>query len=404
MTTEPIPTSLPRADNAGRVARLASALCQDGLDAVLIMQNADLFYFTGSVPNGVLVVTADGGAALGVIKGIGRARAEAGLPLEDIRPIRSLREIPALLGSLGVVRPQRLGLEEDVLPMAVGARILRELAGAVSVDISGLVRRMRAVKDSAELAAMREAGRRLGEIFDQAAEVIAPGRTELEVSAELERRMRLLGHQGLIRVRRWNGELYYGAMGTAKSTSAEQAFDGPVGMMGLYSAVPQLCGPFEITAKDTFLLDLVFGVGGYMVDATRLYTFGNPEQRVRRAHDLALEIQDEATLAMVPGAIPQDIYQAALARAESAGLAAEFMGWDRNKVRFVGHGVGLEIDELPVLAAGFTDPLEAGMTIALEPKFFFGDEAAAGIENTFVVRASGPAECLIPADHGIRVL
>lgn len=398
------PPALPAADHGGRVARLAAALSESGMDAALILQNVDLFYFTGSVPNGVLVVTAKGDFRLGILKGMGRARVESTLPADAIVPMASMRDLPALVASCGVSRLECLGLETDVMPMATGARILKALSATSSVDVSGLVRRMRSVKDASELAAMGEAARRLDAIFDEAAEVIAPGRSELEVSAELERRMRLKGHQGLVRMRKWNGELFYGAMGTGRSTGAEQAFDGPVGVAGLYAAVPQLCGPFEITSGDTFLLDLVFGVGGYLVDATRLYTFGPPPDRVRRAHDLALEIQAEAAAALVPGAEPQAIYRAALARAEAGGLAAEFMGWGPNKVRFLGHGVGLEIDELPVLASGYTVPLEAGMTIALEPKFFFGTQAAAGIENTFVVLPEGGAINLIPGGHEIRVL
>lgn len=399
-----VPPLLPQADHAGRVARLAAQLASAGVDAALVLQHVDLFYFTGSVPSGALVITAEGRCALGVTKGHGRALAESSLPAEVILPLGSLRELPALVASLGLAKPARLGLEEDVLPMALGARILKGFPGASSADVSGLIRQLRAVKDTVELTAMREAAGRLGILFDEAADVIAPGRTELEVSAELERRMRLLGHQGLIRMRKFNGELFYGALGTGRSTSAEQAFDGPVGVRGLYPAVPQLCAAHVIRETDTFLLDLVFGVGGYLVDATRLYTFGPPADRVRRAHDLALEVQAEAAAALVPGAVPEDLYRAALARVASAGLSAEFMGWGPNQVRFLGHGVGLEIDELPVLAAGFKAPLAAGMTLALEPKFFFGDEAAAGLENTFLVRPEGPAECLIPEGHDIRVL
>lgn len=400
----PVPPALPAPDHAGRIARLAAALAAAEIDVALVAQHVDLFYFTGSVPSATLAVTAEGRYALGVTKGLGRARAESTLPAETIVALRSPKELPGLVASLGVAAPARIGLEQDVLPMALGARLLKGFPGAAAADVSGIVRGQRARKDAAELVAMREAAARLASTFDRAESILRPGLTELEVAAELERHMRLAGHQGIVRMRKFNGELFYGALGTGRSTAAEQAFDGPVGVAGLYAAVPQLCGPFTIAPEDTFLLDLVFGVGGYLVDASRLYTFGPPPERVRRAHAVALEIQDEAAAALVPGAVPETIYRAALARAEAAGLSAEFMGWGPNQVRFLGHGVGLEIDELPVIAQGFTTPLEAGMTIALEPKFFFGPEAAAGLENTFLVKDAGPAECLIPEGHGIRVL
>lgn len=394
-------------DHGARLAELAGHLDQQGVDAALIVQNVDMFYYTGSVPNGVLVVTPSGGAVLGVIKGLARARVESSLPAASIVPFRSYRQIPDLLKAAGVDDPGRVGkvgLEQDVLPMAMGRRLLKPFPNASATDVSPFIRRQRAVKDRHELAVMHEAARLHAEVFDAAHEIIRPGRTELEIAADMEREMRLRGHQGLLRMRRFNSELHYGAIGTGRSTGAEQAFDGPVGVTGLYPAVPQLSGRFEVGSEDTFMLDLVFGVGGYMVDTARLYTFGRPDPDVERAHKLALEIQNRAAAAMVPGAVPEEIYEAALAAVRAEGLEAEFMGWGPNKVRFLGHGVGLEIDELPVVAARFKEPLLAGMTVALEPKFFFGEKKSAGLENTFVVRPEGPAECLIPHGHEIRIL
>lgn len=387
-----------------RINTLARKLQADAVDVALILQNVDLFYYLGTVPKGVLVVSSTGQAMVGVTKGIGRARRESTLRREDFVEIRSFKHIPDVLSEVHVSDPTSVGLEEDVLPMGLGRSLLRNVAAINTVDISHHIRNQRAVKDDHELDVMRDAARRQTRVFEYAQEVIRPGRTEAEVAADLECQMRRLGHQGLIRMRAFNGELFYGAMGTGRSTGDEQAFDGPVGVTGLYPAVPQFCGNHEIRADDTVMLDLVFGLGGYLVDTARVFTFGRPSDHVQRAHDLALEIQSQAAQMMVPGVIPETIYRMALEKVEGADLAAEFMGWGSNKVRFIGHGVGLELDELPVIAPRFREPLREGMTVALEPKFFFGTEASAGIENTFVVRSSGPAECLIPSGHEIVIV
>lgn len=391
-------------NHRSRIETLAQQLQADSVDVALILQNVDLFYYLGTVPKGVLVVSSTGQAIVGVMKGIGRARRESSLATEDFVELRSFKHIRDLLSEVHVSNPTSVGLEEDVLPMGLGRGLLRDLAATNSVDISHHVRNQRAVKDEHELTVMREAARCQSRVFEHAKEVIRPGRTELEVAADLERHMRRLGHQGLIRMRAFNGELFYGAMGTGRSTGDEQAFDGPVGVTGLYPAVPQFCGNHEIRPDDTIMLDLVFGLGGYLVDTARLYAFAPPPEKVQRAHNLALEIQDQAAQMMVPGASPETIYQMALDKVEAANLAAEFMGWGSNKVRFIGHGVGLELDELPVIAPKFREPLKEGMTVALEPKFFFANEASAGLENTFVVRSSGPAECLTPSGHPIIVV
>ena len=100
-----------------------------------------------------------------------------------------------------------------------------------------------------------------------------------------------------------------------------------------------------------------------------------------------------------PGTIWEDLYLLALDKAEQAGLSEHFMGMGRDRVRFVGHGVGLELDEMPVFAKGLKQELEPGMVFALEPKFVF-PEGAVGIENTHLVTESG-VETLTRADTDI---
>lgn len=397
-------TQRQKAPHTRRIRDLARIVHERGGDLGLVVQNVDLFYYVGSLPKAVLLVAPSGRFLVAVSKGLERARRESTLPSESFVAMKSYRQLPEVAREIGVEAPKTVGLEMDVLPMALGRKLLRGWPEAEAVDVSMAVRGVRSVKDPSEIAAMRQAAQRLREVFRRAGEWIRPGRTELEVVADLEQFMRASGHQGVLRMRGFNAELYYGALGTGRSTGHEHAFDGPVGVAGLYPAVPQFCGPFEIRRNDTFMLDLVFGVEGYVVDAARLYTFGAPSDRVRRAHDVALQILEETAERMVPGAIPEDLYLAASKRAREAKLEDCFMGYGQNQVKFLGHGVGLEVDELPVLAKRFKTPLEAGMTVAVEPKFIFGEEESAGLENTYVVQESGPARSFIQGLDEIQVL
>src|SRR6185369_9875851 len=99
-----------------------------------------------------------------------------------------------------------------------------------------------------------------------------------------------------------------------------------------------------------------------------------------------------------------ELWERARTMADEAGLGDRFMGPPGDQARFVGHGVGLELDELPVLAPGFKAPLREGMTIAIEPKFVFPGQGAVGIENTFLVTAQGGEKLTsYVADEVLRV-
>ena len=112
-----------------------------------------------------------------------------------------------------------------------------------------------------------------------------------------------------------------------------------------------------------------------------------------------------------PGTICEDIYAQAEALAQEMGLQDHFMGIGSDRVRFIGHGVGLELDEYPIFAKGMKMALAPGMTFALEPKFVF-PEGAVGIENTYALQADGlrvltqaPQDIIvIQADNGHSTL
>lgn len=136
-------------------------------------------------------------------------------------------------------------------------------------------------------------------------------------------------------------------------------------------------------------IDAGCGVDGYHTDKTMTYQFGGklPEEAAR-IHYKCVEIQDRIADMLRPGVIPSDVYRKILSSL-SPDFLNNFMGYKNLKVKFLGHGIGLNIDEYPVIAEGFDEPFENGMFIAVEPKFGIANIGMVGIENTFMVSPSG---------------
>ena len=129
--------------------------------------------------------------------------------------------------------------------------------------------------------------------------------------------------------------------------------------------------------------------GGYLSDHTRIFAVDDLPDDLIMAHGAMLKIQAEIKKTAKPGIKAGDLYVMAVEMANDLGYADHFMGHDHHRVRFIGHGVGTELDEYPFLARGQEMILEKGMTIALEPKLIFPEKGVVGIENTHVVEENG---------------
>jgi Xaa-Pro dipeptidase len=374
---------VPNTEISGRIRRFQAEIASQEVDGCLIAQMVDLFYFTGTVQNAVLWIPASGPATLAVKMSYERAKIES--PLDAVVPMRSYRQLPELIGL--DKSPRVVGMELDVIPVSVHAKLAASLGGPETVDVSHLIRRVRAVKSAYEIAQMERAAEIHGQVFSLVPSLLKEGMTEIDLAVRLDAEYGSRGAAGPIRVRTWNQEFYAGVVSAGVSANYPTSFDGPDGMEGTSPASPQMAGSRAIRAGEPVIVDLVCNYHGYLVDKTRIYCIGDPSDEVLEAHRLALDIQEGIAARLKPGEIPEEIYNEALERAAASPWSAGFMGFGENRVSFVGHGVGLELDELPVLAGRFKEPLAEGMTVAVEPKFFLDGVGAVGIEDTFVVEA-----------------
>jgi Xaa-Pro dipeptidase len=389
----------PRVELEKRWKRLQEKMREKGIGGALIVQRADLFYYSGTGQDAHLFIPAEGLPQLLVRRNLQRARLESSLP-----QIGSLGGWGDLAGLIAEEAPKDapLGLELDVLPVNLFHRYKKLFAPLELTDISPLIRRLRAVKSAYELRQLKEAAALAEAVFALVKKIYRTGMTELELAAELEAFARTGGHQGAIRMRGFNQEMFYSHTLSGESATVPSFFNGVTGGYGLNPSFPQGASNKKIKPGEILLIDFVTVVNGYMVDQTRIFCPGEPAPSLLRAHETALQIKRALVKKGQTGANGADLYREAVGIAAAAGLEDHFMG-AAEKVAFVGHGVGLELDELPVIARNYDITLASGMVIALEPKFVFPGQGTVGIEDTFVVRAGG-LEQLTSFDEAIQVL
>lgn len=382
-----VEVSTPKTELEKRIRNLQRQLKAKNLDAALILQRADLFYFTGTVQQSHLYVPANGDPLLMVYKSLERALAESAL--DKIIALRSPVVLPDVLRSNGYVSPTALGLELDVLPTNLFFTYQDIFKGVDLIDISHAIRLIRAVKSDYELTILRQAAQLSDQVAECVPKLLREGMTELELAGRIESEARKLGHQGIVRMRMWGGEMFYGHLMSGFAGAIPSFLSSPTGGQGPNPAVAQGPSFKTIQRHEPILVDYLFAYNGYFSDHTRIYSLGEIPTHLSEGHAAMLTIQSIIKRAATPGVLSGELYDQALAKAKQLGYADYFMGVGPERVRFVGHGIGLEVDEFPFLAAGQRLQLQEGMTIALEPKLIFPDEGVVGIENTHVVTKDG---------------
>jgi len=380
---------VPGSEIAVRIAALQTLLAKSGLDAAIIRQNADLYYFTGTVQDAHLIVPAAGRPHFLVRRDAGRAEEQS--PIRPVAPLRTIRDLSAaLVDACGGTAPKRIGMELDVLP--ANAFFLYDekiFPKQEIVDVSGLVRSIRAIKSPWEIERMRAAAGCSRAVADAVPAILHAGIAERELSLQLEQVARRAGHMGLVRLRTFNMEMYFGHVLSGPDAAVPSYGDTATGGRGVSPAFAQGASDRKIQAGEVVSIDTMLNLNGYLNDQTRNFAVGSPPPRLAEAYGLSREIHERFKAAAKPGAVAGDLYDAVLKWVERAGWADYFLGFGDARVSFVGHGLGIEVDEYPLVARGQRLILEERMIVAFEPKFIIPNVGLAGLENTYVVTSEG---------------
>jgi len=379
--------SVPKSEIDARIDKLQKELQKNDLEAAIVLQPTDLFYFSGTGQQAHLFIPAEGAPVLMVLRNFKRACAES--PLDRVVAIKHFGEVPACLRQNGYPAPRYLGLECDVLPANLYFKYRQIFENAPVTDISPQIRLIRSEKSHYEIDMIREAARLMDEVAAHFQEILREGATEIELAGILEARARKLGHQGLVRMRLWGNEMFYGHLLSGADAAVPSYLSSPTGGSGVNPLIAQGPGLKPVGRYEPVLLDYVFVYQGYLADSTRIYAIGGLPEELMAAHAAMLDIQRRLKEEIRPGIEAGKVYALAMEQAAALGYGKNFMGTEEHSVPFVGHGIGLELDEFPFLAKGQTMKLKAGMVIALEPKAVFPGMGVVGIENTHLVTEHG---------------
>ena len=374
----------PESEIRQRIVDLQTALQVNAIEGALILQPTDLFYYSGTIQQSHLYVPAEGDALLLARKSLERACAES--TIGRILPLTSPQTLPQTLQDHALARPKRLGMELDVLPANLFFKYQTIFETSEIVDISDMIRGQRSIKSVYELDQLSQAGRFADQMMAHVASILTTGLTEIELAGQVEAFARKLGHQGIVRMRLWGNELFYGHLMSGANAAVPSYLASPTGGSSITPAVAQGPAPDPIRPHEPILVDYVFAHNGYIADQTRIFSLGALPDELMAAHQAMLDIQAAIRDLARPGISAGTLYETAVRMAADKGYADHFMGVGPQRIRFVGHGVGLELDEYPFLAQGQTLPLKENMVIALEPKLIFPGRGVVGIENSHIVK------------------
>lgn len=379
-------------EQALRLTHLKKLMAQDGTDAMLLNINANLYYLTGRVYSGYIYIHRDVDAPTYFVK------RPVDLEGDGVIAIHKPENILEELQRHSLPMPKRLALEQDTLPYNAVLRLCRAL-GVSTDDIANadaLLRHARAVKTPGEIQMIASSGSCHEHVYRMIPRLYRDNMTDIELQVEIERVSRLEGCLGQFRINGNDMELYMGNVLAGDNADAPSPYDFAMGGAGADPSLPVGANGTIIRTGMTVMVDVNGNYTGYMTDMTRTFVLGDIPEEARRAHRLSIDICDTLAQMGRVGTAASAMYEKALEMAREAGLEHYFMG-HRQHAGFVGHGVGIEINELPVIAPRSRDILEAGNVIAIEPKFVIPGVGAIGIENTYVVREDAPMRCLTNA-------
>ncbi len=373
----------------GRIEKFQKKLQEGEIEVAIIHHNADIFYYTGTVGNGYLLIPSYGEPIFALKRGLERVRELS--PISEVVLFKKssvLRDI--IFDVAGGSDFRTVGISMDTVTVQEFRFLENRVCPSKAwKDVSFLIRQQRAVKSEAELKLMEKAAELGDYIYSIARDYIKPGLSEWELCAYLEYEAKRKGNLGLVRARNPHLEITFGHVLSGPDGSAPSYGDTPTGGMGLSPAFAQGSCKRVISEGDIVSIDTMLCFDGYLNDQTRNLAVGLPNSKLLKAHEISIELHNLFRDVARPGVTGNDIYYMIMQKVKKYDLFEFFMGVGNDKVAFVGHGIGIEVDEFPFIAPRQEIIIEEGMTVAFEPKFIIPGEGVAGIENTYVITSEG---------------
>ena len=347
----------------------------------LLTVDVNLYYTTGRIYSGYFYLPAEGAPWFFV-------KRPNGLTGDHVEYIRKPEQMAELFASHGLEMPEKLLLEADELTYNDYIRLQKIFNPKETGNATAMMRELRRIKTPYEIEMFRISAARHAKTYAEIPECFRPGMTDLEFQYEIEKRMRKNGSIGLFRAFGANMDIFMGSILAGENAEVPSPFDFALGGGGIDASCPLGANGTPLKEGTAIMVDMAGNYTAYMTDMTRVFSVGHLTGLAYRAHQTALLIESEIENIARPGTPCAELYEIAAKITESQRLGAYFMG-TKQQAKFVGHGIGIQINELPVLTPRSKDMLEPNMVFALEPKYVIPGIGAVGIENSFLVTETG---------------
>lgn len=361
-----------------RIHQLQDLMKDKGIDALLISSNANILYLFGEVFAGVILVT------------------QNEFPLYFIRRpqcyegnenIRYIRKIEDIANFIDVKIFKKVAFELDEMPYNDVIR-QKNMFGNIEIEnASYILRQSRMIKTDYEISEIRHNAKIHSNVYHYIKDLYVDGMTDTRFQIEIERVMRLNGSVGLFRAFGPNMEIYMGNLISGDNASEPSPYDFAMGGKGT-DALPLGSNGRVMKGGTSVMVDMAGNYGKYLTDMTRTYSIGELPDEAYKIHDISIGMHKDIMQKAKIGDSCADIYNMCIDMAKQNHVDEFFMGY-KQKAAFVGHGLGIQINELPVLTAKSRDIIKENMVIAFEPKFVLPNIGAVGIENTYLVTKNG---------------
>ena len=389
---------VPASELEARLERFRRAMdaAHPSWEMAAVNHKVAMYYFTGTIQEGVLLIRPQD-AVFWVRRSFERACNES--HFSDIRPMHSFREAAAFYGTT----PKGMYVETKKATLDWERMLHKYFAFEELGSFDSVLQDLRMVKSEYELKQMEQSGA----IHETVLDIVAPkliygGISEAQLAIALYSEMVQRGSHGTARFNQALGEEAVGIASFGKSGLVRTGFDGPGGTDGTCIAVQSIGNAFrKLQPGRLVYLDIPCGFDGYHTDKTVVYYYGDlakdeQSKHLMEAQQRCLELEQEVVRLMVPGEPIENLYLRTMDKFDNI-YGDAFM----NGGKFLGHSIGLVMDEAPAIAKGFKQPLQPGMTFAVEPKIALPGLGMVGTENTYVVTENG-TRSLTGSSHLLR--
>lgn len=361
--------------------RMQQSLQKMGVDGCLLSVDVNLYYTTGRIYSGYFYLPAEGDPWFFV-------KRPNGLSGKQVVYIRKPEQITEIFQENGIKIPEKLLLEADELSYNDYMRLHAIFSPKETGNATAWMRNLREIKTPWEIDQFRISAKKHAAVYKEVPECFHPGMTDIQFQAEIERRMRQHGSMGIFRAFGANMDIFMGSVLVGENAECPSPFDFALGGGGVNPSLPIGANGTILKEGTAVMVDMAGNYTPYITDMTRVFSVGKLTELAYKAHQVSIHIQEEIMKVSQPGTSCAELYNIALAIVEQEGLSAYFMG-TKQQAKFVGHGIGIQINELPVLTPRSKEVLQPNMVFALEPKFVIPGVGAVGIENSFLVTETG---------------